>query len=404
MGRTSRRVVSGSDIHGLGRLAIDATLGLTDLVETMHHNVSRLPGVLGTPTRAPMKGVPGLVYRTIRGVTRLVGGGVNAVLAQLAPLLAQEVSSPSREALLSALNGVLGDHLVGSANPLAIAMRMRREGTPLELTKPALAAAIPQARGRLLLLVHGLCLGDLQWRRKGHDHGAALAADAGYTPVYLHYNTGLHVSANGRALAGLLEDLSRAWPAPLEELAILGHSMGGLVARSACHYARLAGHEWPRSLRRMVFLGTPHHGAPLERGGNWVTYALDASPYTHAFARLGRIRSAGITDLRFGNLLDEDWLGRDRFARTGDERTAVPLPEGVKCYAAAASVSRGAGDPRGKILGDGLVPVASALGQHADPRRSLELPESRRWIGYGMGHLDLLDSREAYGCIRQWLS
>jgi hypothetical protein len=398
------RIIRGSDLHGLGRLAIDATLGLTDLVETMHHNVSRVPGVLGTPTREPMKGIPGLVYRAIRAVTRLVGGGIDAILAQLVPLLAREPSSAAREAVLSALNGVLGDHLAASANPLAISMRLRREGKPLELTKQALAAAIPQPGGRVLLLVHGLCLGDLQWRRKGHDHGAALAVDAGFTPVYVHYNTGLHVSTNGRALAELIEALSKAWPVPVEELAILAHSMGGLIARSACHYARLAGHGWPRSLRRIVFLGTPHHGAPLERGGNWVDAALDASPYTVAFARLGKIRSAGITDLRFGNLLDEDWRHRDRFAHSGDERTPVPLPGGVQCYAVAASVSKRAGDLRERLLGDGLVPVASALGQHADPGRNLPFPESRRWIGYGMGHLDLLDRREVYERVRQWLS
>jgi pimeloyl-ACP methyl ester carboxylesterase len=283
-------------------------------------------------------------------------------------------------------------------------MRLRREGRPLELASPALAESIPRARAKVLVLVHGLCLNDLQWRRKDHDHGAALEADAGFTSVYLHYNSGLHVSANGRAFAECLEALLKAWPAPVAELAIVGHSMGGLVARSAWHYGQLAGHAWPRSVRRIVFLGTPHHGAPLERGGNWVNVALDASPYTVAFARLGKIRSAGITDLRHGNLLDEDWRDRDRFAHSTDERAIVRLPKGVECYAIAATVSKKAGALSGRILGDGLVPVDSALGRHAEAARDLGFPESRQWIGYGMGHLDLLDRREAYDQVKQWLS
>ena len=188
------------------------------------------------------------------------------------------------------------------------------------------------------MLAHGLCLNDLQWNRRGHDHGAALARDLGYTPVYLHYNTGLHISTNGRQLAEALEALVAQWPVPLEEFALVAHSMGGLVARSACHYGALAAHAWPRRLGTLVFLGTPHHGAPMERGGNWIDTLLEISPYTAPFARLGKIRSAGITDLRYGNLADEDWHGRDRFAR-GDRRRFVPLPDGVRCFAIGATAA-----------------------------------------------------------------
>lgn len=123
--------------------------------------------------------------------------------------------------------------------------------------------------------------------------------------------SGLHIPTNGREFADLLEALITCWPVPVEELAIIGHSMGGLLARSAWHYGNAAGHDWSRHLNKLVFLGTPHHGAPLERGGNWVDIVLGASPYTAPFARLGRIRSAGITDLRHGYLLDEDWEGRE---------------------------------------------------------------------------------------------
>jgi hypothetical protein len=151
-----------------------------------------------------------------------------------------------------------------------------------------------------------------------------------------------------------------------------------------------------------VFLGTPHHGAPMERGGNWIDTLLEISPYTAPFARLGKIRSAGITDLRYGNLVDEDWHGRDRFAR-GDRRRFVPLPDGVRCFAIGATTA--ATPPRGhrKRPGDGLVPLASALGQHDNPALDLAIPKSRQWIAHDCGHLDLLDRPGVYRRIRQWL-
>ena len=332
-------------------------------------------------------------------------GSVSTVyLARLAPLLGEHSTWPGREALLAALNGVLGDYLAASDNPLATSMRLRRGGTALSGEREVLAAAIPQATGKLVVLLHGLCMNDLQWKRKGQDHGAALARDLAYTPVYLHYNSGLHISTNGRAFAEQLETLVRLWPVPLTELVLMGHSMGGLVARSACHYGALARHEWLRRVDKLVFLGTPHHGAPLERGGNWVDILLGVSEYTAPLARLGKIRSAGITDLRFGNLVDEDWNKRDRFARSGDRRVAVPLPEGVACFAIAATTGKTARDLSGRLLGDSMVPLASALGRHANPRLALPFHESRQWVAYGTNHLDLLSRAEVYAQIKRWLA
>jgi len=392
-----------SDLRGLSRLGIDAVSGLTDLVEAMHHNIASTPSPLGKPAAGRPGGITGFVYGSIRGVTKLVGGGLDAVLARLVPLFGERNSTPEREAVLAALNGVLGDYLEASENPLAIRMRLRRHGRPLQPDRASLAAAIPDAGGKLLVLTHGLCMNDLQWNRQGHDHGAALARDLGFTPVYLHYNSGRHISTNGQEFATLLEALLDNWPAPVGELAILGHSMGGLLARSAWHYGRAARHAWPRRLKKIVFLGTPHHGAPLERGGHWIDIVLGASPYTAPLSRLGRIRSAGITDLRHGYLLEEDWHGRDRFARASGRHASPPLPESAECFAIAATTGKQPGDLKDRLIGDGLVPLASALGCHTEADRNLLFPPERQWIACETGHLDLLNAPAVYAQIRSWL-
>jgi pimeloyl-ACP methyl ester carboxylesterase len=388
------------DLRGASRLAIEATRSVTDLVEAMHVTIGGGPAVLGRPLDGPMRLVTGLVYKTIRGVTHLVGAGIDTALAQLGPLLGDSVPGAEREVLLAVLNGVLGDYLSDTGNPLAIEMRLRHDGQPLALELEALRAAFPQPSRKLVLLVHGSCLTDTQWLRHGHDHGAALARDLGYTPIYVHYNSGLHISTNGRALAALLEALVAAWPVPVDEMAIVGHSMGGLVARSACRVGELDRQRWRGLVRRLICIGSPHHGAALERGGNWIDVLLGVSRYSAPLARLGHIRSAGVTDLRYGNVLDEHWQGRDRFARGRDPRTPLPLPGGVDCYAIAGSTSEKAAR---RPSGDGLVSVDSALGRHARPELALAFPEAHQWIAFGTGHLDLLARPEVYETIRGWL-
>jgi pimeloyl-ACP methyl ester carboxylesterase len=398
----NKLIASPSDLRGLSRLGFDAAVGITDLVEQMHHTISRRPFPLGEPVEGPARGITGFVYRSVRGVMRLAGHGVDAAWGLFGDT-PPPVSSPARDMALAVLNGVVGDRLVETGNPLALDMRLRHAGQPLTLEREQLAQSIAAPTGRLLVLVHGLCMNDLQWTRNDHDHGASLARDFGFTPVYLFYNTGLHVSENGRMFADMLERLVAEWPVPIEDFVILGHSMGGLVARSACHYGERDGRDWRRRLRKLVFLGTPHHGAPLERIGSWIDLAIGRIPYTAAFNRLGKIRSAGVTDLRYGALIDEDWQGRDRFERTADPRAKLALPDDVACYAVAATMAETPGGVHGKVLADGLVPLASALGQHADPERTLAIPEERRAIVCETGHLDLLSSQEVYGKLTTWL-
>jgi len=411
-----------SDVaRGTSRLAFDAIEQVSHIVEAMHANIAATPSPFGEGTNGRTRGIPALVY----GSTRLVNGVSRSVLDQALRFLpgqsASSLSRPRADAMRSALNGVLGDHLLATANPLAIPMRLRRNGRPLTLEREALADAIPETSDKILVVIHGLCMNDRLWNRNNHDHASALARDRGYTPVYLHYNSGRHVSENGRELAALLERLVDTWPVPVSDLSVLAHSMGGLITRSACHYAledaledaceggvesgAKGGHRWLAALRRIVFLGTPHHGAPLERGGHSLMTTLGISPYTAPLARLGWLRSAGITDLRYGNLLDEDWQPHDRFASSiGDPRRPVALPEGVECYALAASTGKLRGDLNDRLLGDGLVPVASALGQHREATKSLPISESHRAVSYGTNHMDLLSDPDVYTQLREWHS
>jgi pimeloyl-ACP methyl ester carboxylesterase len=390
-----------SDLQGAGRLATDAVVGVTDVVESMHRTVTTFGGLLGGPERERTTGITGFVYGNVRTITRLVGVGLDAALTPLVGALGEMESSRGREAIVAALNGVLGDYLEQTGNPLAISMNVRRDGTPIAPDDAGFGDAVARAEGHVLLMVHGSSSNDLQWERKGHNHGVALAEEYGYAPIYLHYNSGLHISENGRALSDLLEAFVGD-AAEVESLSILGHSMGGLVARSAYYYADEAGHQWQSKLARLACLGTPHHGAPLEKSGNWFENILQVSAYTAPFARLGKIRSAGVTDLRYGSILDDDWAGVERFALGSDNRTPVPLPEDVACYAVGATTGEEGGSIADHVVGDGLVPLTSALGEHDDPDRRLSFDDTL--VVRGVDHLDLLCSTDVYDALSRWFS
>ncbi len=417
--KSSPSTATASDLRGASRLVIDATTGITDLVEAMHRNIARVPVLTASAENGRTSGIAGFVYRSVRGVTRVVGGGIDAGLALVSPALASVPNVRAREAVLSALNGVLGDHLVDSKNPLAITMQLRHRGHTLTLTPEGIAEHFPKATGKIVVLIHGLCMNDLQWKTGGdgvteaHDHGAALQRDLGFTPVYLRYNTGQHVSTNGREFASVLKSLVAAWPVPVESLVVVAHSMGGLVSRSAFHYGRKARHAWCKSLNKIVFLGTPHLGAPLERGGHWIDILLGATPYASPFAKLGKVRSAGITDLRHGSVLDEDWQGQDRFESVPETLTPVPLPASVHCYTIAATLDDGAKTKSvratGKrLLGDGLVPLNSALaianGKHDDPKRNLNFAPEHKCVLHGVNHLELLKAAQVYPALKAFVA
>lgn len=398
----SRRAssVRATDVRALGRLTIDGIVALTDLAESLHLNVRSVSMPLGRSAVGRTKGITGLAYQSVRGITRVVGMGLDLALAPLVALSdaasqTNDVATPTRDAVIAALNGVLGDHLAATGNPLATTMQWRFRGAALPTRFP------PDVTGKVLVLVHGLCMNDVQWQRGGHDHGQALEHDLGFTSIYLRYNTGLPISQNGEELAHQMETLIEHWPVEVKEFVILTHSMGGMVARSALKHATAQSLSWVGQLNKLVFLGTPHLGAPLERGGHWIDQLLDVSPYSAPFVRLGKMRSAGITDLRTGDI-DRRNTNTRKARLSAVDSTAMPPT--IRCFAIAGSTGKRAGDISDVVLGDGLVPVNSALGHHADPTRALRIAKSRQAIVFETNHMALLSSSRVYTLLKKWLA
>lgn len=407
---------SVQSLQGASALVIDGVNGVTNLVEELHRNIASISPLLGRVAHGRTRGITGLVYRSVRGVTGLVGRGLHhglgaaghpkavqllqpvmaPVLKRLAKQLAQTKARAYRETVLAALNGVLGDHLHQSGNPLAIQMQFRQKGLAM-LPGQALASNEPHG-SKILVMVHGLCMNDVQWHRDGLDHGAALGERLGCTPLYLHYNTGRSIADNGADFSALLEHWLLQWPVKIERLVIVGHSMGGLVTRSACDHGLKNKMNWPKHLDALICLGTPHTGSPLERAGRGVDQILGISPYTAPFARLGLMRSQGIQDLRHGRV-------------TVSSEQAL-WPRRAKLYLVAATKRKAPpqaahlGDaslPLHGLPGDGLVPVASALGKPL-ACSPFPVPVKRRALVYETDHFQLLGSPDVQAQLQRWLA
>jgi pimeloyl-ACP methyl ester carboxylesterase len=220
--------------------------------------------------------------------------------------------------------------------------------------------------------------------------------------VEVRYNSGRHISENGLSLADLLEDLLEAWPVEVEEVALIGHSMGGLVARSACHQAFQRGDRWVGLVRQVVSLGSPHMGAPIAQGVHWASAALHSLPETRPFAGFLRRRSAGIRDLRQGSLVDADWLDCDPDALRAVACQEVPLLEGATHCFVAATITRSGRHPVARLLGDCLVLEPSASGRSRTRRIPFEA-EYGMQVG-GTHHIALLNHPIVYERLRAWLA
>lgn len=387
-----------SDLQGISKLSIDAVKGTTKVVESLHSTISQYTSILGDPAKntkdKKTTGLTGLVYKSINGVTHLLGEGINAIFNKTSQMhddyTGAHKLSTTREAVAAAMNGVLGDHFDKGENPLAINMSFRINGQSLDENQ--LLEWFKNATSKVTILIHGLCMNDLQWTREGHNHGDLLAKEMDHSIVYLHYNSGLHVSENGRQLSELLNGIEYSDNLSMN---ILAHSMGGLVARSACYYAKEKNYQWLSHLDKLIFLGTPHHGAVLAKGGHWADVLLQISPYSAPFAKITKVRSSGLTDLRHGYIIDDDWQNEEI-------RNFVPLPESVDCYAIATTTSeKESSKLASDLVGDGLVTINSALGVHKEFK--LHMPKENQWIGREISHMQLLSDRDVYEVVKKWL-
>jgi len=291
---------------------------------------------------------------------------------------------------ISILNGMVGDYLDRRGNDLAIGMSFRHEGRPLAPDAASLAAAHPDATRRLCVLVHGYCCNEGIWEFPGSgqradtaSYGSHLQRDAGFTPFFVRYNTGLPIAESGAHLAALLRNLVAAYPKPIDEIVLIGHSMGGLVLRSACDPARPDATEWIGHVRRMIYLGTPHDGADLARFAQLTTRTLQAIPnrVTRLVGDILNLRSRGVKDLTHGHASAE---GR-------------PLPwlASAQHHVLAGTVTKDPGHPVGRVFGDALVRVPPAEGIARGGSVSPEIV-----VFPGIHHLALAHDALVYRCIR----
>ncbi len=397
------------EIAAFGDLASEAAAGATRQIHELHTGIARRVwrrvGPAAIPVRIAHDRIAERAYAAAGELTRaVVRAGAHAASATRAPDAPSVQRSAAGRAVVSALNGAFGDTLVRSANPLALAMSFRRRGRDLELTPAALAGAYPNAKSRLAVFVHGLCETDDAWnwiaaRSARHvPYGHRMEIELGYSPLFLRYNTGRHISENGRELAEALERLIAAWPVRVDEVVLIGHSMGGLVSRSACHYA--AGSDWVAKVRHVVTLGTPHRGAPLEQVTSAASAALARLPETRPLAKALNIRSSGIKDLRYGYLVDECWMDQDCDAYLRNSSREIPFLPTARHYFICATLSREADAPVGRIVGDLLVLMPSAWA-HPGRGKRLQFPiEHYHHVG-GANHFDLLNHPAIYAQIRR---
>jgi len=407
--------MQSDEIRGVGELLGKAFAGPATLAKDMHEAAASRPfralGTAALPVRVIHDGISRTVYgglrRAFEAVPRMGATAVAQARRAEAPSLSQSVQG---SLALGALNGAIGDALTRRGNALALTMSIRHRGRDVATDRESLMSAFPDATPKLAVFVHGLCETDEAWdllplsrdRAARASYGSRLAADLGYTPVQLRYNTGLRISDNGRRLAELLEEVVQAWPAPIGEITLVGHSMGGLVSRSASHYGQTAGHSWTSSLRHVFCLGTPHLGAPLEKAANVAGWALGRLPETRSLANAVNRRSVGIKDLRFGSCVEEDWSDCDPDEFLTDRCNEVPFVDHASYYFVGATLTRHPRHPVGMLVGDLLVQFASASGRGRRRRIPFEL-ENGRHVG-GLNHFDLLNHPEVYEQIRSWIA
>ena len=399
-----------NEVRAFAALAFEELGTFPGAIRDMHIGIAerafRAVGPAGRPAQIIHDTVSRRAYGAVASGAALVGRSADAVIERGEIGSGVSLSSSrAGSAAVSALNGLIGDRLERSHSDLHQPASVRAGGEPVALDAESLRAAFPDASGRLVVFLHGLMGNEFYWDwgggEEGETYGTRLADELGCTPLYLRYNTGLHISENGRDVAELLDGLAAAWPAEVEEIALVGHSMGGLIARSATHHGSRSGQRWTERVRHVVSLGTPHLGAPLEQGAHVVAETLHALPETRMLGAFLRKRSAGIRDLRHGSLVDEDWRGRDPNALRAAACREVPLLAGATHCFVSATVTRDPRHPLGRMLGDILVLVPSATGRGRT--RRIPFDDQHGHHVSPAHHLALLNHPEVYARLREWL-
>ena len=301
---------------------------------------------------------------------------------------------------LAIVNGVIGDHLARTENPLATQFACMHEGAALRMDRTSFAGAFPGATPRVAIFVHGLMCTEEIWKLPdGDDYGTLLAADLGITPLRVRFNSGRAIADNGAALAAFCSQLAAVYPVPIEEIVLVGYSMGGLVIRSACHTAKLGDSAWLSLVRRAIYIGTPHHGAPLERAGRFIMRVLRSvpDPYTRLVADICDLRSDGLRDLGDANLT-RDVCASPRGTSIRDPRHPIPLLPEIQHYLVAGALAE---SPWLALwFGDALVPIASATAGACADLSTLAIPPEHVRIFRSVSHLQLAHDREVYGALR----
>jgi hypothetical protein len=348
-------------------------------------------------------------YAAVRGVAGLTGAAVSIGVRLAGRAEPRRLDrSVFGSAAVAAANGFLGTRLAASGNDLDLGMTLRHAGQDLPVRTADLADAHPAASDHLVLLVPGLVETEHAWRyrrsesrsesrsgpgsgsrsgsRSGDvpadpDYGQRLAVDLGVSPLYLRYNTGLPLATNGTRLSLLLEALVAAWPTPVRRIDLIGHSMGGLVLRHAASVGLdpLDGPPselgWPALVRHVVYLGSPHTGAPLARGAGRLAALLTAQPASRGWGELLELPGSGVFDLR-----------------AGVPGSVRPLPT-AEHHSVVAELTRSERHLVGRLFGDLLVSGSSG-----------RLPGGDHVRIAPAHHFDLLNHPEVYRALLGWLS
>ncbi len=305
----------------------------------------------------------------------------------------------------SALNGVMGDKLEDRKSKRAIQPNFRVKNKDVSAEDLKIEESLQKSDGKVILFIHGLMADEVLWEeptRGKKGYGPRLAEEKNYCVLYVRYNTGRHISENGRSISRLINTLASTYPNVIKSITIIAHSMGGLVIRSSCHYAGIEGHTWTKKIDRIFLIGVPNDGAFLEKLGHLTTSILRNiwNFQTKLIAKIADERSNGIKDLRWGFLVDEDWQNPNANDLVGVKRTEIPPLEGVKYFIIVGTLMENENNVISQYFGDGLVGKKSATGESSSILNSQEEAFLEYRVFPKINHISILTDDTIYEFIR----